>query len=509
MSRSSARLKERDLKEQEPKKPSTRNASAAGKAKDVSPPPKNVANKNKNDDSKPAPTRSSSRLAAQTNTRETRSKASGTGGSGKKQLPNKKGNQGGKRKSRSASPPDENQGVRRSTRTKRTVDRLTDADENKSKAAVGKRNKTKAAPKDEDKIKVSSTSTRRNPGRAGRSRQQNLQFSFDEDNDSLLDDEEEAEDDEEENEESGEEEAEGEEDNEEDKNEEKSQENAEDEDENGGVITVIQKRQKQSAGTKKNQEEESKKDTQIGEEKSNKKKIFGTNRNSVSSATRSGLVDRPPTIKILEVKVVNKGANYSIWRKLFITDEIKATQFARVIVASMGWMGYRDWEFEIHGLHIPVPPDDDDDREDETQTKRYADNVTFSEFNLQVNDKFSFSYGTDDNPWVHEITIEAVHDVDRIPKSSSEKSLSVNHAVIITGMGACPRDDEHPKEFDKAMEAYHKNSEEFEKYLERLGETYDPNIFDKDDINKHLKIYLYDTTKMDAKLQEDDKFFKY
>ena len=245
----------------------------------------------------------------------------------------------------------------------------------------------------------------------------------------------------------------------------------------------------------------------------NKKKVEGTNKKADKAASIAAqanqMSDLPPEINVLEILVQVKGNGYSIWRKVLVSDEIYFTKFARIIVTAMGWMGYRDWAFKINNITIMVPPDDDDDREKETEFKKYADTVRVDSLSLKKDDKISFIYGVEENPWVHEILVEGVHKVDRNPKNNNEKSRSAIHGVVVTGMNSCPRDDFNPKDYEKAFDAFKKGTQEYKEWKDKLGDYFNPEAFDKEKINRDLKIHVYDDSNMDPELREEDKMFKW
>jgi hypothetical protein len=223
----------------------------------------------------------------------------------------------------------------------------------------------------------------------------------------------------------------------------------------------------------------------------------------VSTGTRSGMVNKSPNIKILEVKVIVRGVNFSVWRTIYMTDEIPMTKAARILVTAMGWLGFRDWEFHVGNHYVIAPPDDPNDKEELSANKRYANEVDLSEYNLKKGDKFTFSYG-EDQPWVHDVVVDNVHEIERNnPKTATDKAKSVQNAVILVGAGCVPDDNWNSKEYDKIYDEWEKNGHKSSSL------NFDPEKFDKENMNRLLRIHLYDDSKMDPQMQLEDDLFKY
>jgi len=241
-------------------------------------------------------------------------------------------------------------------------------------------------------------------------------------------------------------------------------------------------------------------------EVSNKKKVQGTRKKmNVEEESRK----KSSFMKLLDIKVESIGNNFSMWRKIVVTDEMTFAKFARILVASFGWLGYWDWIFKINSSEILCPPDDPVDRQSNIQPNYYGDEIELKFFNLKVGDKLEFIYNTED-PWTHQITIEELNSVDTqaIQNAEDEKYMMTQHALVKEGKLSAPPDSFSMNDYEKAHEDFEKGEKEFAEWRRKFGEGFDIK-FDKNKANEILKIYLYDETKLDSKFKDSDIFFKW
>jgi len=239
-----------------------------------------------------------------------------------------------------------------------------------------------------------------------------------------------------------------------------------------------------------------------------KKKVSGVKKKMDTEEVRRV---NPRSMTVFDLNIQIKGSKFYIFRNVYITDKIQMTKLARIIVASMGWLGYWDWTFRINNNVVVCPPDDDDLREKSTIGRYYGDEIKLESFNLKVGDKFEFIYNTR-APWIHEIVIEGLENIDLHQNGNPqdvENAKVVQHAVVSIGNLAVPSDAITQQEYEQIWEDYENGEKEFSKWKKKLGETFDPTKFEKNKVNDSLKIHLYDESKIDPKVKESDSIFKW
>jgi len=254
----------------------------------------------------------------------------------------------------------------------------------------------------------------------------------------------------------------------------------------------------------KTEEEDYDRETEV----ETKKKVSGIKKKMDTEEARRV---NPRSMTVFDLNIQIKGSKFVIFRNVYITDKIKMTKLARIIVASMGWLGYWDWTFKINNDLVSCPPDDDDLREKPTTGRCYGDEIKLESFNLKVGDRFEFIYNTK-APWIHEIVIEGLENIDLHQNGNPqdvENAKIVQHAIVSIGNLAVPSDAITKQEYEQAWEDYENGEKEFSKWKKKLGETFDPAKFEKNKVNDSLKIHLYDESKIDPKVKESDSIFKW
>jgi len=180
--------------------------------------------------------------------------------------------------------------------------------------------------------------------------------------------------------------------------------------------------------------------------------------------------------EIYQVQIALKGSNPKIWRRLLIPSYLFLSDFHEVIQASMGWTNSHLHQFIKNKTFYTVRMQDDDFW-DETNNVDYT-NVKVSDLLKKEKDRIIYEYDFGDS-WEHDVILEKILSLDKNTK----------YPVCLTGKMQCPPEDcggiwGYAEMLEILKDPDH---EEYEEYMEWLGETFDPEYFDKDEVNKLLR----------------------
>jgi hypothetical protein len=175
---------------------------------------------------------------------------------------------------------------------------------------------------------------------------------------------------------------------------------------------------------------------------------------------------------VYQIKVTLKGSKPPIWRRIQVTSDTGLYEFHYVLQVVMGWENYHLHQFIIGGKYFGEPdPDFGFEIQDEATVK--LEQVVPGE-----KTKFTYEYDFGDS-WEHDVLIEKILS----PEEGED------YPVCLGGRRACPpedcggiwgyaylleaiRDPDHP---------------EHEDLLEWVGDSFDPEAFELDAINRELK----------------------
>ena len=174
-----------------------------------------------------------------------------------------------------------------------------------------------------------------------------------------------------------------------------------------------------------------------------------------------------------QIKLELSGSKPKIWRRLIIPSDMLLSDLHKVIQTAMGWTNSHLHMF-VKGKVMLEPAIDDDFME--SPGIDYT-GYTIDRLLVAVNDKIRYDYDFGDG-WEHIIKLEKVmNDYD------------VTLPVCTDGALSCPPEDVGGmwgfEEFKKAIK--NPNHPEHEMYKEWIGEHYDPEYFDLDEINAMLQ----------------------
>lgn len=188
--------------------------------------------------------------------------------------------------------------------------------------------------------------------------------------------------------------------------------------------------------------------------------------------------------KILQLKISLDGINPEIWRRFLVKDNISFENLHNIIQIVMGWENYHLYEFEIDEKFIEA---DEDRFFVDAVWKNFmprrktlpARETELKELIKSEKQKFHYLYDFGDS-WLHTIIVEKIFDED----------VSKRYPICLDGERACPPEDcGGVGGYLELLEIKeNKNHPEYEeRIVEWLGEDFDPEYFDINEVNKWLK----------------------
>jgi hypothetical protein len=181
------------------------------------------------------------------------------------------------------------------------------------------------------------------------------------------------------------------------------------------------------------------------------------------------------TKKIYQVQIALKGFKPKIWRRLLVQSDLLLTDFHKIIQISMGWTNSHSHQFiknrTIYTVRMP-----DDKLWEEMNNVDYK-KLRISDLLKNEKEEIVYEYDFGDR-WEHDIILEKI-----LPKDEKQ-----NYPVCLAGRMNCPPEDSggirgYADMLKILLQPDHKS---YDLYMERLGRKFDPDHFDKDDVNESL-----------------------
>jgi hypothetical protein len=180
-----------------------------------------------------------------------------------------------------------------------------------------------------------------------------------------------------------------------------------------------------------------------------------------------------------QFKITLKNSKPPIWRRVLVPTDITFTEFHNIIQDVMGWGDCHLWEFHIADYRIGKISDENDSFGwDEDDDKEDSDTKTISEFINGEKKKIKYWYDFGDD-WWHDVVFEKTLEV----ADDSQLPFCVKGALN------CPPEDCGGIWGYYQILAILSNPahEEYEEMLEWIGEDFNPEEFDIDEINETLR----------------------
>jgi hypothetical protein len=184
----------------------------------------------------------------------------------------------------------------------------------------------------------------------------------------------------------------------------------------------------------------------------------------------------PTSTSIYQIKVTLKDSKPPIWRRVLVPDSISLHQLHTILQIVMGWTNSHLHQFIIGDEFYGEPDMEDGYSEDLKNEKRYR----LNQFVTRKGFKFNYEYDFGDS-WEHIVLVEAILPIEKGKK----------YPVCLDGKRACPPEDiggvwgygDFLKAFANPKHPDHDD------IVEELGEDFDPDIFDLEDVNSILRTY--------------------
>lgn len=175
---------------------------------------------------------------------------------------------------------------------------------------------------------------------------------------------------------------------------------------------------------------------------------------------------------IYQLRIDLNGIRPPIWRRILVPGNTKLSELSEILLAAMGWYGYHLHQFIVDGIYYGEPdPDDYFDVEDEKK-------VTLQQIAHGVGNKFKYEYDFGDS-WEHTVKVEAL----------LEPEEGMTYPVCIKGKRACPPEDVGGVwGYEELLETLgDPDSEENEEMLEWVGDDFDPEEFNLEEVNSRMQ----------------------
>ena len=180
--------------------------------------------------------------------------------------------------------------------------------------------------------------------------------------------------------------------------------------------------------------------------------------------------------KIYQVQISLKGSRPRIWRRLLVPSDTLLSDFHMIIQAAMGWTNSHLHQFVKDQTYYTVKMEDDTDWND-------YDNIDYkgikiSDLLKKEKEGMIYEYDFGDG-WEHKIMLEKILPFDEKTK----------YPVCTAGKMNCPPEDCGGiwGYYNMLEVLQNPEDEEYEDYSEWLGDDFDPEYFDKDQVNRMLQ----------------------
>ncbi len=182
------------------------------------------------------------------------------------------------------------------------------------------------------------------------------------------------------------------------------------------------------------------------------------------------------TKKTYQIQILLRGSNPKIWRRVLIPSDLLLSDFHKIIQTTMGWTNSHLHQF-IKDRTFYTRRMADDDFWGEKDNVDYL-KIKISDLLKKEKDRIINEYDFGDS-WEHDIILEKINN----------NGVNENIPTCLTGKNNCPPEDcGGIWGYSDMLEILkHPDNEEYEEYVEWLGEEFDPKYFDKNEINEMLK----------------------
>ena len=176
---------------------------------------------------------------------------------------------------------------------------------------------------------------------------------------------------------------------------------------------------------------------------------------------------------IFQLKATIRGSRPSIWRRLQVPADIRLDKLHAVLQCAFGWTNSHLHQFVLGNQYFGKLEPEIDDIEVQDEKKFRLDQLINRE-----KSKIVYEYDFGDN-WQHELLIEKI----LAPEAGTR------YPCCVDGKRAGPPEDCGGVGGYEELQAAIANTahNEHDNYLEWLGGEFDPEAFDREDINRALR----------------------
>lgn len=182
-------------------------------------------------------------------------------------------------------------------------------------------------------------------------------------------------------------------------------------------------------------------------------------------------MSKEPTI--YQFKITLKGIRPPIWRRFQVNSHLTFLDLHTIIQDVMGWYNYHLHQYFVNGLNIAdqFSIDESGYGDAPTETTWVADHVN------REGQKFTYEYDFGDS-WEHELLLEKI----------LEPEPDVSYPRCLKGKRACPPEDcGGIWGYEELLETIKEpQNPGYEEMMEWLGEDFDPEHFDLEEVNEIL-----------------------
>ena len=184
---------------------------------------------------------------------------------------------------------------------------------------------------------------------------------------------------------------------------------------------------------------------------------------------------RDENAPIYQIKITLRHFSPPIWRRFLAPSDMTLAQLHDLLQIVMGWTDSHLHQFDIGGIQYGVPAIDDYMPTQDERKVRLQQIVPGEKF------KFRYEYDFGDS-WDHDVVIEKV-----LPPDPDQQL-----PVCIKGKRACPPEDVGGVwGYAHFLEAIHDvNHPEHEDMQAWVGDEFDPETFDIDEVNVMLHKFM-------------------
>lgn len=172
------------------------------------------------------------------------------------------------------------------------------------------------------------------------------------------------------------------------------------------------------------------------------------------------------------LKISINGTSPKVWRRFTIESDIVLPELHKIIQIIMGWENSKSHQF-IDNKNIYAPDNEYEKELDKRYSETKLGNILKKEDELIL-----YKYNFKDN-WFHNIILEKILYYDK----------NYKYPICTGGEMKCPPENcEGPWGFSEMLEKYHSSDLSKRKEIyERFGKDYNPELFDKDNVNDKLR----------------------